>query len=200
MLTAPQLLLGLAAGSLLFAAASGLIMLVGLLKLGVVFKMIPSTVTSGISNGTALLMVWLAAKQMLHGTWAVTLTASVMVVGYFVWPWLQKRAKTLRLMPATLVVILVGLVLGMNIEPAMQVPTATTTYDLSWIGLRLWSALLDQQLNHLLIIGLPGTVTLALVMILETFTANSVMETRFGLRIDANRQLVMLGGSNLVFS
>ena len=196
-LTGPQLLVGLAAGSLLFAAASGLILLAGLLKLGVIFKMIPSTVTSGISNGTALLMVWLATKQMLHGTWAVALTTSVMVIGYFTWPWVQRRVKTLRLMPAILVAMLVGLVLGMNNEAALQTPTAAASFNLSWISLRLWPALLDQQLSHLLIIGLPGTVTLALIMILETFTANSVMETRFGLRIDANRELVVLGGSNL---
>jgi MFS superfamily sulfate permease-like transporter len=197
-LSAQQLLLGLAAGSLLFAAASALILLAGLLKLGVVFKMIPSTVTSGVASGTALLLVWLATKQMLHGTWAVALTTSVMVICFFIWPKVQRRFSRLRLMPAILVAMLAGLVLGMNMEPVMQAPTTPVSYDLSWIALRLWPALLDQQFGHLLIVGLPGTVTLALVMILETFTANSVMETRFGLRIDANRELVVLGGSNLV--
>ena len=45
---------------------------------------------------------------------------------------------------------------------------------------------------------MPGAITLALVMILETFTAAAVMETRFGVRINANRELLVLGGSNVV--
>lgn len=197
-LTTPQLLIGLAAGSLLFAVASGLILLAGVFKLGGIFKMIPSTVTSGVANGTALLLVWLAAKQVLNGTWAVALTAAVMVAVFFIWPKVQRSVKPLRLIPAILLAMLVGLALGMNIEPALHAPTTSASYDLSWVAMRLWPALPDQPWGHLLIVGLPGTVTLALVMILETFTANSVMETRFGLRIDANRELVVLGGSNLV--
>ena len=197
-LNAQQLGVGLAAGSLMFAVASALILLAGLLKLGVVFKMIPSTVTSGVANGTALLLVWLAAKQMLHGTWLVSLTALLMVVCFFAWPKIQKSVKTLRLIPAILVAMLAGLAFGMNLDPTLHAPATTATYDLSWVALRLWPALLDQPLGHLLIVGLPGTVTLALVMILETFTANAVMETRFGLRVDANRELVVLGGSNLI--
>ena len=197
-LSAQQLLLGLAAASLLFAATSGVILLAGLLRLGNIFKMIPSTVTSGISNGTAALLVWLAAKQLLNGAWAATLTVCAMVLCFFVWPLLQRRIKALRLVSAVIVAMLVGLVLALFVETTSHSPSATATFDLTWISVRLWPALLQQPLGHLLVVGLPGAVTLALVMILESITANSVMETRFGVRIDANRELVVLGGSNLV--
>lgn len=197
-LSAQQLMLGLAAGSLLFAAASGCILLAGLLRLGTVFKMIPSTVTSGISNGTALFLVWLAIKQVRHGAWAMTLTACVMLLCFLLWPQLQKRIKALRFMPAVMVALMGGLAISLNLEPALQVSGTTATYEVSWIAVRLWPALLEQPLGHLLVVGLPAAVTLALVMILESFTAAGVMETRFGVRIDANRELVVLGGSNLL--
>ena len=197
-LSSQQLLVGLAGASLMFAAASGLVLALGLLRLGNVFKMIPSTVTAGISNGTALLLVWLALKQVAHGTWVVSLTAVSMLLCYFFWQKAQTRMKALQHMPAIMVALFLGLSMGLNIEPAAPVLTAPVAYDLGWIAIRMWPALLDQPLGHLLMVGLPGAITLALVMILESFTANNVMETRFGLRIDANRQLVVLGGSNVM--
>lgn len=198
-LSTQQLLVGLAAGSLLFAAASGLILLAGLLRLGKIFKMIPNTVTAGISNGTALLLVWLAIKQVMHGPWAVPLTGSIMVACFFIWPKVQTQIKALKLVPAIMVALLPGLVIGMNMEPALQAATAPASYDLTWIAMRLWPSLMEQpRLAHLFGIGLPGTVTLALIMILESFTANNLMETRFGLRTDANRELLVLGGANIV--
>ena len=194
-----QLLVGLAGGSLMFAAASGLILVLGLLKLGNAFKMIPSTVTAGISNGTALLLVWMALKQMYHSTWAVSLTAVCMLLlCYFLWPKVQTRVKALQHMPAILVAFFLGMAMGLTLEPAAQAHTAPVSYDLTWIAIRMWPALLDQPLGHLLMVGLPGAITLAVVMVLESFTANNVMESRFGLRIDANRQLVVLGGSNVM--
>lgn len=198
-LSPQQLLVGLAGGSLMYAAASGLILVLGLLKLGNAFKMIPSTVTAGISNGTALLLVWMALKQMTHGTWAVSLTAMCMLLlCYWLWPKVQTRVKALQHMPAVMVAFLFGLAMGFNVEPAAQAHAAPVSYDLTWIAIRMWPTLLDQPLGHLLVVGLPGAITLAVVMVLESFTANNVMETRFGLRIDANRQLVALGGANVV--
>ena len=197
-LTAAQFLAGLAAGSLMFAMASGLILLVGLLRLGNIFKMIPSTVTAGINNSIGLLLVWLAVRQVLHHTWVVAVTASVMVLCFFVWPHLQRRVKLLSLMPAIMVALLTGLAFGLQIEAALPMTINQTGFDLTGITLRLWPTLRDQPLGHLLLVGLPGTITLALIMILESFTANNVMETRFGVRIDANRELVILGGANVV--
>lgn len=196
-LTTQQLLVGLAAGSFMFAAASGLILLIGLCKLGNIFKMIPSTVTSGVANGTALLLVWLGLKKMLHGHWSVTFTAGVMLLCFFAWPKLQKSVSRLRALPAILVATLAGLALGMNLEPMPLIPPGPLAIDFTHLAMQAWPALLGQQVGHLLWVGLPGTVTLALIMILETFTANSVMEARFGLRVDADRQLVVMGGANL---
>ena len=85
-LSTPQLLLGLAAGSMMFAAASGLIFLSGVLKLGSIFKMIPSTVTAGIANSTALVLIWLAVKEVLHTTWLTGLAALAMMACVWFWP------------------------------------------------------------------------------------------------------------------
>ena len=113
-LSAQQLLTGLAAGSLLFACASALILILGLLKLGNIFKVIPSTVTAGIGNGTALLLVWLAAKQMAHGPWTVALAAGSMLLGFFLWSKLQDRVPVLKALPAIVVALLIGLAVGLN--------------------------------------------------------------------------------------
>jgi SulP family sulfate permease len=58
--------------------------------------------------------------------------------------------------------------------------------------------ILEPELPRLLLIGLPGALTLALVMVLETFYAVGVMESRYGAKVDANRELVALGGANLL--
>lgn len=197
-LSPEQFLAGLAAASLLFALASCLILLAGLLRLGNLFKMIPSTVTTGISNSIALLLVWLALRQVSHGGWGAALTAMAMVGSIVLWPRLRAQSRTLGLIPAVLVALAAGLAMSLLMEPARPLPLNQVTYDASWVAARLWPGLLDQQaLGRLLLLGLPGTVTLALVMILESFTANNVMATRFGVRIDANRQLLALGGANL---
>jgi SulP family sulfate permease len=198
LLSPQQLLPGLAAGSLLFAAASALILLAGLLRLGNIFKMIPSTVTAGIGNSTALLLVWLAAKQLLHNTWLVALTAGAMLLCFVLWPRLQKHVRALVHFPATVAATMVGLAVAISLGPTAIGGYAPASFDTGWIGVGLWSQLQGHDLGHLLIVGLPGTLALALVMILETFTANGIMETRHGLHIDANRQLLVLGGSNLV--
>jgi SulP family sulfate permease len=199
LLSAPQLLTGLAAASLMFFAASSLVLLAGLLKLGNIFKMIPSTVAIGIGNSTALLLVWLALKQISHGSWTAALTAAVMVACIGFWPGAQARSRALRPLPAIAVALLAGLAISLLVEPAMAATSSTaSTYDASWIAAPLWPSLLQQASpGRLLLLGLPGTVTLALVMILESFTANHVMETRFGVRTNANRQLLVLGGANL---
>jgi SulP family sulfate permease len=196
-LSTQQLLLGLAAGSLTFALASGFILLAGLLRLGNIFKMIPSTVTAGIGNGTALLLVWLAIQQMTRNGWTTALIAGVMLLFYLLWPKVQSRIKPLRHVPSTLMAMSVGLALGVNMGAGMQASANPATFDASWVALQLWPLLMDQHFGHLLIVGLPGTIALALVMILESTTAIGVMEMRFGLHINANRQLVVLGASNV---
>ena len=197
MLSMQQLLLGLAAGSLTFALASALILLAGLLRLGNIFKMIPSTVTSGIGNGTALLLVWLAIQQVVHNGWTTALIAGTMLLCYLLWPKVQARIQWLRHVPSTLMALAIGLALGANMGGGMQAAAAPVTADAAWIAIQLWPMLMDQHFGHLLIVGLPGAIALALVMILESTSAIGVMEMRFGLHIDANRQLVVLGGSNV---
>lgn len=197
-LTAEQLRVGLAAGSLMFMAASALVWLCGLLKFGNFFKMIPMPVTAGISNGTALLLLTLGIHKITDSGRMAAFTAFGMVACFFIWPYLQARSKRLALMPAVVISLAVGLVVAMQLESAFQAPTPWAMPDWAWMSVRLWPELPQGDLMRLLQIGLPNVMTLALVMILETFTAANEMEQRFGVRIDSSRELMVLGGSNMV--
>jgi MFS superfamily sulfate permease-like transporter len=196
-LSAEQLRLGLAAGSLMFMAASALIWLIGALGFGNLFKMIPMPVTSGISNGTALLLLTLAVDKLTHNHQAV-FTAAIMVGCFLIWPFFQARSKPLARVPAVVMSLLAGLAASMLTESPFQMPMPSGTPDWSWVSVRLWSELPQNELGHLIGLGLPNFLTLALVMILETFTAANEMERRFGVRVNANRELMVLGGSNMV--
>ncbi len=197
-----QLSVGLAAGSLMFLLASGLVVLTGALKLGNVFKMIPTPVTAGISTGIALVLIALAVRKVSGGNGWTALTASAMLVAYLLWPVVMQRQRGLRVIPPIVVAPLLGAMVAWWVEPiaapAASFTSLTSAGPWAWLPIQLWPLLADQDLIKLIAVGLPGAVTLALVMILETFTAAAVMETRFGVRINANRELLVLGGANVV--
>jgi MFS superfamily sulfate permease-like transporter len=197
-ISAEQLRTGLAAGSLMFLASGILVSLAGMFQLGNLFKMIPTPVTAGISNGTALLMVWLAARQMQHGQWSEVITGLVMLLVYLAWPRVQARAQFLLLIPAVLASLGLGLLSTFLLEPDMfSLKGHLTQSPLDWFAISLWPELMRHDLGRMLAIGLPGVITLALVMILETFTTTSVMHARFDVQVDANRELVVMGASNM---
>ena len=201
-LSLQQLTLGLAAGSLMFLLASGLVMLTGLLKLGNVFKMIPTPVTAGISTGIALVLVALAVRKVTQGNLWPALSAAAMLMVYLLWPAMVQRVRRLRAVPAIVIAPLVGALVAWWVEPiatpAVSVSILTSHDPWQWLPIQLWPLLAGQDVMKLAAVGLPGAVTLALVMILETFTAAAVMETRFGVRINANRELLVLAGANVV--
>jgi len=197
-LTAAQLLRGLSAGSLMFALASGLVLLAGQLRLGRVFKLIPTPVTAGISNGTALTLMVLAIRQVAPAGGSAILTTLAMLLMFWAWTRLQGRVRGLINLPAIVMSAIVGVLFsaGLGLEPGQGHASASLNGE--WLALGLWQQQPLQGLNHLVFLGLPGAVTLALVMMLETFTAASQMQTRFGLRVDADRELMALGAANLV--
>lgn len=204
-LSAQQLAWGLAAGSLMFLLASGLVVLTGLLKLGNVFKMIPTPVTAGISTGIAMVLVALAVQKVSAGKWWPALTACAMLLAYLLWPAVVQRLGRLRAIPPIIIAPLLGGLIALLIEP-FSPPSASSASAFGmasnapwqWLSINLWPLLAGQDFMKLAAVGLPGAITLALVMILETFTAAAVMETRFSVRINANRELLVLGGANVV--
>lgn len=198
-LTVAQLAVGLAAGSLMFLVASALVLLCGLLKIGNLFKMIPMPVTAGISNGTALLLLMLGVQTLTDNGRLAAFTAVGMVACFVVWPRLLARAKALNFIPGVVAALLAGLLISMLLMESPFRSSATwLAPDWAWMSVRLWSELPQHDFARLLKIGLPGVMTLSLVMILETFTAANEMEQRFGIRINPNRELVVLGGCNIV--
>lgn len=197
-LTLDQFGVGLAAASLLFTMASTLILLLGALRLGNVFKIISTPVTTGISNGTAMLLAWLAFSQIRYSDWAAAATALLMLTCYVVWPKLQSRFVHVKLVPAVAVAIACGLAFTLVFHKTAWIAATRPSIDGIWISMALWPKFLHLDWAHLLAIGLPGGLTLALVMVLETVTAASLMETRFGVRIDISRELLATGGANMI--
>jgi SulP family sulfate permease len=201
--TGTQLLLGLAAASLMYLLASLLVLVSGMIGLGRVFKMIPTPVTNGISNGTAMLLFTLALGRIGAGGVTAGGIALAMVLGSYGWGWLQHRKQWAKAIPSILFALLIGLVGTVLFAGGYGVAGAGLSANIfvsgpQWISALLWSALDTSQLGALLMLGIPGAITLALVMVLETFTATSVMEIRFGVRTDADRELIALGGANAV--
>ena len=202
MLTDAQLRLGLAAANLMYLLASVLVAFSGFIKLGRVFKMIPTPVTTGISNGTALLLTSLAVAKISHSGLLTGLTALAMVMSSFGWRWFQMRSTWAKPVPAILLAISMGLLatLLQGEAPgatASLVPSSLPN-DVQWTSARLWTVLQANHLGELMMLGIPGAITLALVMVLETFTTSSTMEVRFGVRSHSDRELIALGGANVV--
>ena len=202
MLSQSQLLQGLAAGSLMYLLAGLLVAISGLVGLGRVFKMIPTPVTNGISNGSALLLFTLAIGRIGAGGWVAGAIALAMVLGYYGWMWFQRRVPWTRALPAIFFAIVIGMTGTVLFNGnAWANKTAASSGILEsgaqWTSVLLWSTLDGTQLGALLMLGIPGAITLALVMVLETFTAARVMEIRFGVRSNANRELIALGCANM---
>ncbi|NVO07254.1 MAG: SulP family inorganic anion transporter, partial [Rhodoferax sp.] len=201
-LTEAQLRLGLAAASLMYLLASMLVAFSGLIKLGRVFKMIPTPVTAGISNGTALLLTSLAVAKVSHSGLLAGLIALAMVLCSYAWGWFQQRSTWARPVPAIVLAIAIG-VLGTLLAGDAHgtadaaLPTSIRT-GTQWTSVMLWTSLEPDRLGALLMLGIPGAITLALVMVLETFTASGTLEVRFGVRCQPDAELVALGGANVV--
>jgi SulP family sulfate permease len=190
--------LGLLAAGLLFLFASALVLTAGLLRWGLVFKMIPTPVLSGIGTGTALLLLWQACLQFSTG-WQHAAVALVMFVVFLAWPSWKSRPPVLQALGPAVVAPLLGLLLMSALLPLPPAqPAAGLVAHVQGIPLAQLDRILEPELPRLLLIGLPGALTLALVMVLETFYAVGVMESRYGAKVDANRELVALGGANLL--
>ena len=190
-LTLSQFSTAMAAASLLYLGASGLIMLIALARVGNVFRMIPAPVNSGIANGTALGFCWLGIQHLITGTHAALLTAAVMVVIF-----LARRPAVLEKIPSVVISLACGIAIALLFEPPVQPLAGAAAPGLQWVPLLLWQSLPQSDLTRLLLTGLPGAITLALVLILETFTTAGMMQTRFGVRIEPDRELMILGVSN----
>jgi SulP family sulfate permease len=189
--------LGLLATSLLFLFASALVLVTGLLRWGLLFKMIPTPVFAGIGIGTALLLVWQAFLQS-GGAWQHAAVAVGMLLTFLAWPlWRRRPSWLFALGPSVAAPLLgLGLVGWLLPWPSAQPVAALATQAFS-IPLAEVELLLSADLPRLLLIGLPGALTLALVMVLETFSTVGMLELRYGVKVDADRELVALGGANM---
>jgi SulP family sulfate permease len=197
-LDAAQLAVGLGAASLTLLAAGALIAVSGLLRLGNLFRMIPAPVSAGIANGTALIVLWVGVQQLLRSPLLASFDCAVMVAGYVGWHGLQSRRPALARVPA----VVVGLALG---AAAVWLTESGSAHGLSlglldgwhWSGALLWPDAAGGDWRRLFALGVPGAATLALVITLESFTTAATMEARFGVRIQHNREMVVLGLTNI---
>jgi SulP family sulfate permease len=203
MLDLAQLQQGLAMASLMYVLASVLVMLSGFLHLGRLFKMIPNPVTAGISNSTALLLLMLAVNKAADGGLPAWGVAVAMVAAFMAWGWFQHRSMGWTpWVPAIVVALLLGFagssVWVAHTSVAWTAPAVGIQDGAQWVSFGLWQLLNTERLGAWWMLALPGAITLALVMVLESFAAASVMELRFGARSHADRELVAQGCANLV--
>jgi len=160
--------------------------------------MIPGPVGAGIANGTALIVLWVGVQQLVHSPWIATLDCAVMVAGYGGWLWLQALRPALGRIPSVLVALSLG-------AAAVWLTNSGSAHGQSlglldgwhWTGALVWPAAGGGEWRRLVALGVPGAATLALVITLESFTTATAMEMRFGMRIQHNREMVVLGLTNM---
>jgi len=190
---------GLTAAGVLFLFASALIMIAGLLRWGQVFKMIPTPVLSGIATGTALALLYRCTQMLGSNGGLDAVVAGAMGLVFLAWPLWTSRPAWLSAFSPALLASMVGIALVWlvvpSVPPAQRLPPETWSQALLLTNL---PHVLTPEFPRLLLLGLPGALTLALVMVLETFSTVGQMESRHGAKVDANRELVALGGSNIV--
>ncbi|MBC7436554.1 MAG: SLC26A/SulP transporter family protein [Bdellovibrionales bacterium] len=197
-LDAARLAVGLGAASLTLLAAGALVVVCGLLRLGNLFRMIPGPVAAGIANGSALIVLWVGLRQLINSSWLASFDAAVMVGCYAGWFWLQARRPALGRIPSVLVALAAGAAAVALTESGAAHSLSLSVLDgWRWSGALLWPAAGGSDWQRLLVLGVPGAATLALVITLESFTTAAAMELRFGMRIQHNREMVVLGLTNM---
>ena len=89
-------------------AAPAHVLVTGLLRWGLLFKMIPTPVFAGIGIGTALLLVWQAFLQS-GGVWQHAAVAVGMLLTFLAWPLWRRRPSWLFALGPSVAAPLLGL-------------------------------------------------------------------------------------------
>ncbi|HSV69024.1 MAG TPA: SulP family inorganic anion transporter [Methylibium sp.] len=196
--------------ALAIAAAGVLTALCGLLRIGGVVKFTPFPVRVGLSTGIGLLLItsaapallghafnsgWPAGQQVLAGAAAVGGCALVMTV---------MATRTRRKLPAVLVglaaatLLHIALLLGGQetmLGRTVGVPELPDVWFGGAIGSDVWQAALEKPA----VLALLGSyaVIAAVVILLDTLLAASIIDGRLRRSRNANRELIAQGLANV---
>jgi sulfate permease, SulP family len=185
-------------GAQLALVLAGIWLLIGAqLKAGQLLRMIPYPVIAGVSNATALIVLWLALKAVMSSWLSAGVTAAAMLLASFAWTRLQKQARWLALIPAVLPAIAVGLLVLIYVFPSTlpQLGGGLVTQAFAkWPGMQ--SDSVAYTLLHYGSVIVPGSFALALLLALESFVAAARLEAEFAADMDYDRELHALGAGN----
>lgn len=202
--TSPRNADGELTGVVLFGAQLALV-LAGLwlliasqLKAGQLLRMIPYPVIAGVSNATAIIVLWLALKAVMSDWKVAGVTALVMVITAFSWQRLQKSARWLLLIPPVLPAIAVGLLVMIYFFPQSMPAVGGSMLGVvfsSWPGMQSENiAYIVFQYGNVI---LPGSFALALLLALESFVAAARLEAEHAADVNYDRELHALGAGNV---
>ena len=185
-------------GAQLALVLAGIWLLIGAqFKAGQLLRMIPYPVIAGVSNATALIVMWLAIKAVMSDWKSAGITALVMLITSFAWGKLQKQVRWLNLIPAVLPAIAVGLLVLIyafpNAMPQLSGGMLTQAFS-KWPGMQTDSV--AYTVVHYGSVILPGSFALALLLSLEAFVAAARLEAEFAADMDYDRELHALGAGN----
>lgn len=196
--------------ALAIGAAGALTTLFGLLRIGAVVKFTPFSVRVGLSTGIGLLLVTSAATAVLgHGFnagWAAwrSVTPGALLVGGCALAVTMLAARAHTRVPAVLIglttatalqwlLALAGL--GDRLGPTVGVPTL----PMAWFGGALDAHGWQQALHKPAVLALLGgyAAIAAIVVVLDTLLAASIVDGRLRTSRNANRELVAQGLANI---
>jgi MFS superfamily sulfate permease-like transporter/CRP-like cAMP-binding protein len=168
------------------------------LKSGRLLRMIPYPVIAGVSNATAIIVLWLAARTILGDPWSAGVTAVVM--GLVAWGWGagQRAVGWIRPIPAVIPAIGAGLAVLLIVFPS-ALPHAQS--DLVRQVFTHWPGPDGRNFMYTMLrygsVILPGSLALAILLVLESFVAAVRLEAEYTADVDYDAELKALGAANL---
>ncbi len=188
--------LALLVAALFFAA--------GLLRAGALINFISSPVLHGFTSGAALLIIFSQLPSLLgvpKGGFSITPLIAAIGIGslalLFGMQWLSARFTTMKLLgraaPLVAVVIATLVVAIGHLDIDAGVPV-TGRIASAWPGSAGWRLDVSWGLARDLA---PAAALIGLIAYVESAAIAKVFAARVGEKIDANRELIALGGANL---
>jgi SulP family sulfate permease len=180
------------------------LLLASRLKAGQLLRMIPYPVIAGVSNATAIIVLWLAVQAVLSDWQSASVIALAMVLAAWLWTLAQTRAAWAHAIPSVLPACAVGVALLLWVFPGSTDPVDNNIAN-PWQMLKAaadhWPGLHGNQFWEVArgygSVIVPGSLALALLLALEAFVAAVRLEAEHIAEIDYDLELRGLGAANV---
>ncbi|MGR3221103.1 MAG: SLC26A/SulP transporter family protein [Candidatus Anammoxibacter sp.] len=192
----------------------GLFQLVfGLLKVGKLVKYIPYPVTSGLFNGTAILIFWAQIRPILgipQGTSLMDIGATrpfTLLIGLFTIVVAWASSKLTKKIPAPLLGIAAGSIVyyilsitGFKENLGATIGSIPFTVPTPKYALDFWTFLVSNKFLRIIAELIPMSLSIAIVASLQSMIASVSADNLLRKRSNTNRELIGQGIGNMVSS